>query len=52
MVNLNPRPIKTTAVNLDHDLYVKFRTIQPHANFSALVNTWLDEYVEKLEKRK
>ena len=50
MTNRNPKPIKSTAINLDHALYVEFRALQPHANFSALVNTWLHSYVEELKK--
>jgi len=52
MTNRNPKPIKSTAINLDHALYVEFRAIQPHANFSALVNTWLHSHVEELKKTK
>ena len=51
MTNRNPKPIKSTAINLDHALYVEFRRLQPHANFSRLCNTWLAEYVETLQKR-
>ena len=50
MVNQKHRAVKTTAINLNYDLYVQFRKRQPHANFSALVNTWLHNYVEELKK--
>lgn len=50
MVNQKHRAVKTTAINLNYDLYVQFRKRQPHANFSALVNTWLNNYVEELKK--
>jgi hypothetical protein len=51
MTNRNPKPIKSTAINLDHALYVEFRRLQPHANFSGLCNDWLRAYVEELQKK-
>jgi len=41
MVNKNPTPVKSTAVNIEYEVYTNFRLREPKTNLSKLVTEWL-----------
>ena len=51
MTKLNPEPKRSTAINLPHELYVRYRELRPRENLSAKVAEWMLAYVEELERR-
>jgi len=41
MVNANPVPVKSTAVNIEYEVYTNFRLREPKTNLSKLVTEML-----------
>lgn len=41
MVNSNPTPVKSTAVNIEYEVYTMFRLREPKTNLSKLVTEML-----------
>lgn len=51
MVNKNPTPVKSTAVNIEYEVYTTFRLREPKTNLSKLVTDMLKVRNQlKLEK--
>lgn len=51
MVNPTPTPVKSTAVNIEYDVYTAFRLREPKTNLSKLVTEMLKVRNQlKLEK--